>query len=76
MRSVIIPSVSIADKPSHCCITNNEWGYGVFSWHINIHDAQHNAKVTGGICMPVDYVDGELVVPSLAHSIISKKFGL
>jgi hypothetical protein len=71
-----IPSLGINSKPSFACVTNSKrWGFGVFSWHLSLKDAEHNARVTGGTAVPVDYVDGELITPSLATKAIDRWFG-
>lgn len=65
------------DKPQWAVVTNGgEHGYGVFSWHNVELDAKHNASITGGKMVPVDYLHGELIIPPLAKKIIEKKINL
>jgi hypothetical protein len=60
-------SLSVTDEPEYAVVTSSdEHGYGVFSWHIIKQQAIHNAQVTDGIVVPVDYVNGELIIPPLA----------
>jgi hypothetical protein len=71
-----VPSLSIADPLTHACVTaSDEWGYGVFSWHNNEADARHNARVTGGRCVPVSYVDGTPATPHAARHALGHYFG-
>jgi hypothetical protein len=73
-----IPSVSIANHPEFAVVTNDphKYGIGVFSWHYERKAAEHNAKATGGTVVPVDYINGELIVPALATNLIDKALGL
>jgi hypothetical protein len=74
MDRLPVPSVSIKDQPQWAVVTNGgDYGYGVFSWHVVEQDAKHNASITGGKLVPVDYLHGELIIPSLAKRIIEKK---
>ena len=66
----IVQSVGIDRYPEYAVITNNEHGVGVFSWHLSKEDAVHNAKAVRGVVVPVDYSDGELIVPSLAKAYL------
>lgn len=69
------PSVSTAARPTHAVITSSpKYGYGVYSWHTSLQSAQENARETGGVLVPVDYLNGELLVPSLATRKISDFF--
>jgi hypothetical protein len=77
MAARTIPSLSIADHLTHACVTNSEeHGHGVFSWHDNEADAQHNAAATGGVCVPVSYVDGSPVTPHAATRVLRQRYGI
>ena len=68
------PSISIGDKPICAVVTASaKWGYGVACWCANLHDANRNARIMGGRVVPVDYMDGQLIVPSLAQAVIDKR---
>jgi hypothetical protein len=50
-----LPSQAIDDDIHWAVITNNEeYGYGVFSWHTDEFSAKYNAKVTGGYVILVE----------------------
>ncbi len=71
--SDIREGVSPKEKPQFAVVCNDpEHCVGVFSWHLDEGDAQHNAELTGGQVVPVDYVDGELIVPPLAVSKMNR----
>jgi hypothetical protein len=77
----IIGSLPICDcRVTHACVTfdiDGEYGAGVYSWHGSEADAEHNARITGGRAVPVDRMDGEVIVPSLARMVLdrSMEFG-
>lgn len=71
----LIPSVSIEDKPQFAVVTtklNSGYGVGIFSWHVFEEDAEHNAKITKGMVVPVDYVGGQLIIPPFAEAAIRR----
>jgi hypothetical protein len=52
----------------YACVTDNEDHCGVFSWHVLEGDAQHNADLTGGRCVPVKLdQDGRPEIPSVVQ---------
>lgn len=72
----MVRSCTIADKPVYAVITScDRFGWGVFSWHVHRGGADENALETGGVVVPVDYVNGDLIVPSLASRVISRHLG-
>lgn len=69
-----LPSVSIVSKPEFCCIVANpKLGFGVYSWHMTKEEADFNSNLLGGVTMPVDYIDGNLITPPLAQAVIMGK---
>lgn len=63
-----IQTASWAEHPNWAVVTTSEeWGHGVYSIHVAEYDATHNAKVTGGSKVPLDYVNGEVVTPLLVR---------
>jgi len=68
----LFPSLAICDGDiTYACVTKSDrWGYGVYSWHNNQFQAYSNARVTGGKCVPVVYVDGMPEVPDFAKRIL------
>ena len=62
----LIPSLPLScNDLTYACVTaSDEYGYGVFSWHNNPGDAEHNARVTGGWCVPVHCIDNRYWVPA------------
>jgi hypothetical protein len=61
------------DNPQFAVVTqSDEWGWGATSWHHNRVDAEYNANVTEGRVVPVDYIDGEMIVPPLARAALQK----
>lgn len=74
---MIFPSCSIQDKPNFAVVTNSEdLGFGVFSWHVASYEANANAKIVGGKVVPVDYIDGEIILPPLAKKIVRTRLNL
>lgn len=72
----LIPSLPINEKVTHACVTNSpKWGSGVFSWHKSEKEAKHNAKITGGMSVPIDRINGELIIPSAATKAIMDVIG-
>jgi len=69
----IYASVAIPSHPEFAVVTANDTcGYGVFSWHVEKEHAIHNAKVLGGRWIPVDYINGNLIIPPLAVTVTKK----
>ncbi len=65
--------VDASDNPSYAVVCNSpQHCVGVFSWHHDEDDAQHNAALTGGQLVPVDYVNGQIIIPPLAGNMIKK----
>ena len=59
---------------THACVTDSrQHGTGVFSWHDNASDARYNARITGGKCVRVPHVKGELVIPPLATELLGHR---
>lgn len=67
--------VFVDDKPEWAVVTQDGKcssatlkfsGFGVMTWHNDKEDADHNAKLTGGTVVPVDYFNGEMIMPPLA----------
>lgn len=65
-----IKSCTIEDHPQFAVVTDDpDWGHGIFSLHVTMYDANHNCKITGGQVVPVDWVDGQMIVPPLHEAI-------
>ena len=74
MKSSVFPTVELEDKPQHCVVTDDpKWGHGIFSMHVILYEAKHNARITGGKLVPIDYVNGEIIPPPLALAIRKRK---
>ncbi|RJQ30284.1 hypothetical protein C4565_00435 [Candidatus Parcubacteria bacterium] len=73
LGAIMVPSLSINDlRVQAACITNSEeYGYGVWSWNKSMEDAQINAEITGGMAVPVDWINGEVIVPNAAQVALS-----
>jgi len=73
-----IRSVAI-DNPNltYACVTSNdEYGYGVYSWHVNRKDALHNANITKGVVVKVQFdSDGCVILPKEATIAVNKFLG-
>jgi hypothetical protein len=70
-----IPSLCIASKPSWACVVaSDKLGYGVWSWHSSKADAEHNASILDGRAVPVDYHNGQIIIPPLAKTAVNKFF--
>ena len=70
-----IRSVSIAHPYiTHACVTSNEeFGYGVYSWHTNIRQARRNAGRTRGMAVPViREANGEYRTPAEAKIAVNR----
>lgn len=64
-------SLSIADDVQWAVVCNSEEaGFGVASWHHYRDHAEWNAKIQGCRAVPVDRVNGKLIIPPLAERII------
>ena len=71
--SEIRKGVAANDNPLYAVVCNSpQHCVGVFSWHHDEDDAMNNAALTGGQMVPVDYANGQMIVPPLADSVIKK----
>ena len=77
VKKDIIRSLNVSEMPSAACITSNqEYGYGVASWHSSMSDAEHNARLMNGRAVPIHYdEDGEMVFPHEATEALDKFIG-
>ena len=74
MKKVPIRSATIDEHPDFAVITSSaKRGYGIFSLHVTMYDANHNCKIVGGKVVPVDWVDGEMITPPLHEAVIKRK---
>jgi len=71
---MLFKGVSIADHPEYAVVTNStQYGVGVYSWHISQGEALHNSRIVKGTTVPVDYINGELIIPPLAKAYLGIK---
>ena len=64
-------SLAICHDVQFAVVTNSvRAGYGVYGWHCFKEHAEHNAKVVGGRVIPVDRMNDEVILPSLAARVI------
>jgi hypothetical protein len=68
-------TISIGEHPDFCVITSDdEHGYGVYAWTRTEKEARDLAKQVSGRWSPVDYFNGELIIPGLAVKMINERF--
>lgn len=61
MESIPIRSNAVKDRPQYVVLTDDR--PSVYSIHVSKYDAVHNARITGGIVAPIDWVGDEMVLP-------------
>lgn len=65
-------SLAICHDVEFAVVNEDEYGGGVFSWHHFREHAEFNAKVVGGVVLPVDRKDGEVLIPERAKRVIER----
>lgn len=64
----------LESKPQFAVVTANpKWGYGIFSLHHIAYEAKHNARLTNGRAVPLDWVGEEPILPPLARTVMDFK---
>lgn len=70
MGKIPVKSCRLEDHPQYGVVVDDlKWGYGLFSIHVAKVDAIRNVNITGGVLVPIDWINGKMIEPPLARSI-------
>lgn len=70
MDKVPVKSCRLEDHPQYGVVVDDpKWGHGLFSVHVAKVDAVRNVNITGGVLVPIDWINGKMIEPPLSRSI-------